>query len=503
MSGQRDARRDLLRLVALTVITRLPAILFFHPIDDESIYAVVGNAIVAGGRPYLDAIERKPPLLFWTYAAIVRITGEYNWVALHVVSTLWVLATLAGLYVLARRLFDHDAGVVAALMYTVFQPWGFWKNLAFNGEVLMNLPIVWGWAIALGPPLTRRRFELTASGALLGAACLLKQPAAIAAVPLGLLVFHRRYRDAQGYSAADATLQAGLFTAGFSAPIAAAALVLARQGVLQEGIYWTITNHAATLVFWNRGVENTLAFGAACLPVLVAAALSLRDSRRWSLRAAERWALLAWLTASAVGAAAGGRFYPHYYIQLLPPLAVLAAPELARLWFQQRGTSLVWSRRGTQAWIALSACVFLAVNSAGLWLRRGEAPEVTYVREHSQPGDRIFVWGQSTNFYLEARRTPASRYIATFPLTGYIFGPRIEIDTNDRIVPGAWDNLEHDLDAHRPAFIVDTEAGPAARYPLERFLPMARRVASQYELVSHSASTRIYRRLPPVPADEE
>ena len=49
-------------------------------------------------------------------------------------------------------------------------------------------------------------------------------------------------------------------------------------------------------------------------------------------RTAERTALLGLLAASAIGAAAGARFYPHYYVQLIPPLALLAAPYYARLW---------------------------------------------------------------------------------------------------------------------------------------------------------------------------
>lgn len=500
---RRDHLRHLVLLVGITVVTRLPAILFPHAIDDESIYAVVGNAIVDGGRPYLDAIERKPPLLFWTYAASIRVAGEYNWVALHIVSTLWVLATMAGLYVLARQLFDEDTGVIAALIYSIFQPWGFWKNLAFNGEVLMNLPIAWAWAIALGPSFTRRRFELFVSGALLGAAFLLKQPAAIAAVPLGFVVFFRGGGASCERSRGDRGSQVAILIAGFAIVLLAAVAVLARQGILREALFWTVVNHLTPVFFWNRAVEDTLAFIVACLPVLIAAALALRDPSLWIGRRVERDALVGWLLVSGVGAAAGGRFYPHYYIQLLPPLAVLAAPQLAMLWVGRAESHGMWSARSTQAWLALTAVVFLIVNAAGLWLQRDVSPAVVYVREHSRADDRIFVWGQAPNFYLEAHRKPASRYIATFPLTGYIFGPRLDVDTHDRIVPGSWDNLDDDLDRHPPAFIVDTQVGAAARYPIEAFPRLARRVAAQYRLVSQTDGARVYRHLPPAFANDE
>ena len=58
---------------------------------------------------------------------------------------------MAGLYVIAKQLFDHETGLIAALFYSVFQPWASFKNLAFNGEMVMNLAIVWAWAIGFRP----------------------------------------------------------------------------------------------------------------------------------------------------------------------------------------------------------------------------------------------------------------------------------------------------------------------------------------------------------------
>ena len=89
-----------LGIILLTVATRVPALLHPLPIDDEAGYSVIANEIVDGGYPYLDAVDRKPPLLYWTYAAVFKVAGKYNWVALHVLSLIWTLATMAGLYAL-------------------------------------------------------------------------------------------------------------------------------------------------------------------------------------------------------------------------------------------------------------------------------------------------------------------------------------------------------------------------------------------------------------------
>jgi 4-amino-4-deoxy-L-arabinose transferase-like glycosyltransferase len=410
---------------------------------------------------------------------------------------------MAGAYVLVTGRFDAEAGLIAALLYSVYQPWGLWKNLAFNGEVLMNLPLVWAWAIGLGPARGRARVELLGAGALLCAGFLLKQPAAIAAVPLGLYFFHPRYRASRRYTWADSIRHAALLTIGFFGLLAAVCALLYCEGIFADALYWTITNHALEYFFWDRGVENTLAFAVACLPLCVAAWLSLRDRDLWAGQEAERFALLGWLAVSAIGAAAGGRFYPHYYIQLIPPLAALAAPHLATLWRSRapvhaghaRWAGLGrWSARTTQVWLAATVVLFFIVNGAGLWLTRQESDAGQYVRRHSSSDDRMFVWGQAPGIYLDAERRPATRYIATFPLTGYIFGPPLAIDTRDRIVPGAWSNFEQDLRRHPPAFIVDTEVGADARYPLAQFPTLARLVATRYALVARLRDGAIYQR---------
>ena len=156
-----------LGVVLLTIAIRLPSLLHPQPIDSESMYSVVANEIVDGGRPYLDAVERKPPLLFWTYAAVFELAGKYNWKVLHIVALVWTLATMAGLYLIGTRLFDRNTGLIAALFYSVFQPCGRAQNIAFDGELLMNLPIVWAWTIGLRWSSARVRPELLLSGALL------------------------------------------------------------------------------------------------------------------------------------------------------------------------------------------------------------------------------------------------------------------------------------------------------------------------------------------------
>jgi len=482
-------------LVVLTVVTRLPLLVHPGPIDDEVMYSVVADVMVDGGRLYIDAVDRKPPLLFWTYSALFTLAGPHNWLALHFVALLWTLLTMLGLYALARDMFDVETGVAAAALYSVFQPWATPKNLAFNGELMMNLPLVWAWVLAFGRARLRWRLELTAAGALLATAFLLKQPAAIAAVPVGLYVLLPQYRAARGYTWAQSVVHAGWLTVGFVGALGVTAAALYVHGNLSQAVFWTRAANDVPFVFWERGVLHTMAFGAACLPLVVGAALA-RAGQAFDGRAAERTAVWLLVVASVMGVAAGGRFHPHYYIQLVAPLSIAAAPALVGR-VRRFGSGWQLEPAVMRRWVAVMAVGFWLAAWWVLALEPRDTEAGRYLRTHAAPGDRIFVWGQSPRIYLDAQRLPASRFITSFALTGYIFGPGVPgVDTRHRIVPGAWDQFADDMAARPAAFIVEVRSHRAVHYPIEQFPMLSRLLAEHYRAVAHVAEGVIYRRMP-------
>ncbi|MEP6586171.1 MAG: glycosyltransferase family 39 protein [Candidatus Udaeobacter sp.] len=486
-----------LGIIFLAIVIRLPSMVHPQAIDSEAMYSVVANEIVDGGRPYVDAVERKPPLLFWTYAAIFKVAGKFNWKALHFVALVWTLCAMAGLYLVGRELFDRNTGLIAALFYGVFQPWWTWKNLAFDGEMLMNLPIIWAWAIAFRRSSSRVRPELFPTGALLCAAFLLKQPAAIAAVPLGIYLLLPSYRASRSLTRMNSIIQASMLTAGFFAALGLVTIVFWKQGILYDAFYWTIADHDVPHLFWQKGIVQTLTFLGACLPLVIGVIIACRDKDEiWDGKRAERITLLGLLAASAIGAAAGARFYPHYYVQLIPPLVLLGAPYYAQLW-SRRMQPPNWLLRPkvTYVWLALTVIAFSIKHWTGLAPRRVPSDAGRYLFTHSTPDDRIFVWGQTPEIYLDAHRRPACRYITTFPLTGYVFGGPIPgLDTRSRILPGAWTTLEQDFARHPPTYIVDVHAdAKSAQYPVKDFPILVKLLTERYEPVAQTAEGVIYR----------
>jgi hypothetical protein len=144
--------------------------------------------------------------------------------------------------------------------------------------------------------------------------------------------------------------------------------------------------------------------------------------------------------------------------------------------------------------LALTAVAVSTWDWLELSGRREPLETGRYLLEHSAPNDRIFVWGQTSKIYLDARRHPACRYIATFPLTGFVFGGLPPgIDTRNRILPGAWATLEKDFAKHPPAYIVDNQAEPGSRYPVRDFPILAKLIAERYQPVARTAEGVVYR----------
>jgi hypothetical protein len=149
----------------------------------------------------------------------------------------------------------------------------------------------------------------------------------------------------------------------------------------------------------------------------------------------------------------------------------------------------------------VSALIFLIVDSIGVMKHSARSAAASYVREHSDATDRIFVWGQGTRhtgMYLDSDRLPASRFIASFPLTGHIFGLG---DPGDgaalRVPPQRWQELRDDFARHPPRYIIDTDGmGGPPRYPIARYPVLREYLAAGYAEVHRAPDGIVYERLP-------
>jgi 4-amino-4-deoxy-L-arabinose transferase-like glycosyltransferase len=319
---------NLLWLLGLTCVLRFPA-LVSHPFNiDESYYAAGAAELVSGGAFYRNVVDHKPPGIYFLYALIYRLAGTYNQTAVHVVLLLVAALTAYLVGLVAQEFFDGRAGLWAGTLYAVASVVGPANDFqAANTELFMNLPLVAALWLAARLWVRQRapRVEALAMGLLVGVAILIRPQAALALLPIAVALYRRKVGFwTMAIVAAGALLPSlALLTWLWHAD----AIADLRTSLAYARYY---TNSLPFEVKLANATLKTLFFVAIDVGLLIPVVMLVVQGRRrdiaWQQGAG--CLLASWLLVSFVAVGMGGRFYPHYFIQVLPPLAVMAARQL-------------------------------------------------------------------------------------------------------------------------------------------------------------------------------
>ena len=125
-----------------------------------------------------------------------------------------------------------------------------------------------------------------------------------------------------------------------------------------------------------------------------------------------------WLGAAALGVLGGGNFHFHYYIQLVPPLAILAGAGVARVLagrLRVVAAALVGVAITTAAFTVPVWFDGPRAQAEAIWPKdphlQHDAALVRYFRAHTRPGEKVLVlWAAANDYYL-ADRAPAIPYM--------------------------------------------------------------------------------------------
>ncbi len=130
-------------LFVLTILSRLPGLISARMYNvDESYLAAMGMTMGRGGELYIDALDRKPPLLPWLYSLSERLLGTVD---LRMLRWMLVIGVAAAGIVAARivlRLGGSRRGAVAAGVLLVLGTVAFLPadGQAANFELFALLP---------------------------------------------------------------------------------------------------------------------------------------------------------------------------------------------------------------------------------------------------------------------------------------------------------------------------------------------------------------------------
>lgn len=446
--------------IGLLLALRLPALA--QPAGaDQSLYAYVGQQMLAGGAPYVDAWDQKPPGIHALYAVLWALWPHDAVIAAADLGAA-VLICLC-LVLLGRRFSVPGGGWLAAGVFALLANPSLQRlsGVFVRGqcETFIAAAVAMGLVLAARP--TRSAWPRLAAGVCLGLAIWLKYNAAVYLVPIIAAVWFSR-SDAPGDSRRAVRQDLAWILAGVVAMGALGLTYLALHGALTDlklatfdyNLEYSGETYASPLGAVAYVLQLPLARARYDLlwylgGVGLLAALLRREARVGGGLA------LAWTAASIASIAINGaRDLPQYFVQAAPAFAYAAGVGLTSAWRSRRagirlvtvalvilGLWRVGSDEPLPGGIRLGSLPGLAANirfdldylggrvDRAAYLARfgGErdadkfaAADVDelagYVRLTTRDDETILVFGFSPGVYVQTGRTSASRFFWSRPV---------------------------------------------------------------------------------------
>jgi hypothetical protein len=476
-------------IVALALGLRLPYVRYPVLNLDETIYATIAREILHGAVPYRDVWEIKPPLVFYVYAILFRLFGASSLTTVHIFGALCVALTSLVVADVARRQWGGAAGMLAGLGVAAYSTAARIAEVqAAETELFLILPMCLGlWYFLRASDGSGYR-DVFLSGLFIGMAAMFKQPAAGIVILMGawILVFPPQGRHRLKSFA--------FFAAGAIITPAAFAVYFLAKGALADAFKLAVVNNFLYMGERSRGdilrvmavsgcqiarpniVLWALSFGALAVATGRAAMDMGNENRRRDLFMA------LFLIFSAVATFSGVRVNGHYYLIMVPALALMWSLGALDLWRVLKSKTL----RALLAAVLLLGFAYplyyFHIHERNWFLDHQVLPNEEFskvgadVKSMTKPSDRIFVWGLNPEIYFWADRRPASRFIYTTFQVGLVVNTPSGATGKDSgyAMPQSWKMLMQDLETRKPRLFIDAARAASAnslfsRYPVERY----------------------------------
>jgi hypothetical protein len=440
--------------------------------EGDTLPMAAARQMLGGKVIYRDIWYDKPPLvpsvcLLWGARAgwAPRLAG-----AIYALLACWIA------WRFARDLWSRREGLWAAALLGFFLTFDFASAvIPLASDLLMLAPhLAAVWLAWKGRPFW--------SGALAGVAFLISPKALLVAAvcalwnPAGALVM------AAGFAAVSGAAAAWLWSAG--------ALAAYWDEVWKWGRLYAASAPVADPL--RNAMVRTLDWMGFHAAVVVSGIglLAWAGRRPVADRAGLRhW--IGWIVVSLAGVAAGLRFFPRYYFQLLPVLVLLAA----------RGFTLLGRKRALAALLLLIPLArfgppYLTAMSGAEWrdtaMDRDSRAAAALTRQLAQPGDTLFVWGYRPEVYVYTRLPAATMFLDSQPLTG-VPADR-HLTQSEPVETEAPSERRAALARSRPTFVIDGLSAYNPRLAITSY-PELRQWFGNYREVARTSQTVIYRRV--------
>jgi 4-amino-4-deoxy-L-arabinose transferase-like glycosyltransferase len=476
---------DVALIVAVTLLVRA-ATFWSQVIDwDVGLYLVVAREVLLGHLPYVTAWEFRPPGLFFLLAGALRVFGNPG-TAMAVLGVTGVTATSLALYALGRAFGNGGRmiGVVAGLLYATISIED--DGLATNTEILFAPFVCWAIYLVVGAVARGRSLSLGRAagiGLLLGGALQMK----LMVVPEAAFVIALAAWWARGGIGSGAVAAAiALLPFGVEAALYAARGQLGT--FLDANFYAGLRRAGVGTTAPRDNLQRILAQPVALFPASVLWLLAPFGFVREEVRSPRRAliaVIAAWLVVEALTIVLVREYNDHQFLQLLPPLAVLAAygtVSVGALAGMPRvfATVAVLLSFGLHGYYQVASTVRLAYHRSVLHdstYREANVDRIARALRMYPPGDRsVFVVGETPIIYVLADAPLPTRYPFSLYLTDPEMWPLTGVDGRTEVAR---------ILATQPRFIVRSDSqfhlDPAVDAKVRAALAQRYRLEQQFE----------------------
>jgi hypothetical protein len=403
---------------------------------DEGEFAYMGQLILQGIPPYSLVYSMKLPGVYAAYALIVAIFGQTS-SGIHLGLLLINALTIVAVFLLARRLFDPYAGLIACATYGLLSVSPTVLGTSAHATHFVVLPALCGILLILKASDTGKSNHMFWGGILLGIAFIMKQPGIFFIIFAWLYLFRRQFQ-APHIVGKRFLKQSVFLLMGVVIPFTLTCLLLFWASVFDKFWFWTFT-YAREYISEEPLSEGFTIFlfivrrviGPAFL-LWMLAAIGLSTSL-WDEKGRPHiFFLESFLVFSFLSMCPGLYFRNHYFVLFLPTVALLtglAVSSMPRLLskFNSKfiiqftpilvflvafGYTVVKQKAFFFEMTPLQACR-LMYGSNPFW----ESLEIArYIKAHTIKDDRIAVLGSEPQIYFYADRLSATGYIYTYGL---------------------------------------------------------------------------------------
>ncbi len=490
----RDVAWPALGLAATFVVAfvlRYPSLYEPRWYGDEGIFASVAENIRHGQTLYSQAWDNKPPLVFFTYAAIQSAFGP-GVMPLHIVLTIVVLATQGVVATIALQLFGVRRAIIAALIFAFALGTPVIEGDLAMTETFMILPA--SLAVLCYMMAERRDSESAiaygAIGGLVGIAAAYKQVAVFDGAAIAVMVWLTHARPQRMRLS---------MAAGFALPQAVLALFFVASGAFPE--YWYAVVGSLGLYSELGPPTPLLIRFAIYLPAVIVVTILLRRRRAGAEITLQDFPML-WLTFALAGAMSSSLPFPHYLQQAAPAFALtLVSDPLVRE--RERLGAIALAVGGVLAFAVgffqfgvayrerhqLDPVSYYQTFMSHQWGTMsdldyqyqfdGKAAAVDDIQKavrQDNAGTTMYTWSEFPWVWAATGMTNPTRYYTSFL---------------GEVVPGAKQEILRDLDRNPPVYIVIARDTYSPFGELEQF------VHDRYELVHAEGDWRLYRLFAP------